>query len=343
MAPQVSTSTLPAPATGFFERIYFFIRLWGLQKVAEYGVATLRTFQPLPRNQQPTFTKSYAARPHLKNRIFVPRSHKPDELLPLYIDIHGGGFALCNPSFDDEFCADFANANNFLIVSLDYSKAPQSAFPTATDDIEALIHAVLEDEALPFDKNRVAIGGFSAGGNLALSAVQAPELQGKIHAVVPWYPVLEWVTTTEQKLKTRPYRNEKDVDLLEAMGPMFNYGYIKEGQDLLNPRLSVSYADKKTLPKWIFFVGAEYDMLCAEAKDMVMDLAGLNEAEMEECIYSFERGTYRWRMARGVMHGYTHNIGPETPDQVVRLQRCEETFAEVGEWLKTGPFAISKS
>jgi acetyl esterase/lipase len=137
------------------------------------------------------YTKNYPCRPHLQNRVFIPKNHKACELLPLYLDIHGGGFAVCDPQFDDESHTILSNRFNLLVISVNYSKSPAVAFPVPTQDVAAIAQAILEDTSLPIDRSRVAIGGFTAGGNLSLSAAQLPELQGKIKAVVPWYPVTD--------------------------------------------------------------------------------------------------------------------------------------------------------
>jgi poly(3-hydroxybutyrate) depolymerase len=60
----------------------------------------------------------------------------------------------------------FASMHNVLVIELNYRKAPAHPFPTALYDLEALMLAVFDDESLPIDKGRIAVGGFSAGGNL---------------------------------------------------------------------------------------------------------------------------------------------------------------------------------
>jgi acetyl esterase/lipase len=201
----------------------------------------------------------------LTNRIFIPPTHKPGQTLPLYLNIHGGGFALCNPSFDDEWCAHFCNTYGILVVSLDYFKAPPARFPIPVDDVEELVKAVLSDDSLSIDKGRVVMGGFSAGGNLALSVAQGPDLRGRIHGVVPWYPVTDFTIPGSEKIKSRPKRNEKDVDILAGSMPMFNWGYITPGQDLGDSRLSVRFAGREELPKWIFMIGRN-SICCVERR-----------------------------------------------------------------------------
>jgi hypothetical protein len=107
---------------------------------------------------------------------------------------------------------------------------------------------------------------------------------------------------------------------------------------LRDPKLSVNFAKRETLPKWPFFVAGEYDILCHESKEMIVNLAELKGKEREEGRYGVEKGTYKWRMARGVVpHGYTHWIpGGSAAEKELRDKRRDETFAGVGEWLFNG-------
>ncbi|KAK4551350.1 hypothetical protein LTR86_011225 [Recurvomyces mirabilis] len=331
---------LPAPKLPLQSRIRLFLSIWAFKTIVKVVFPVSRLISPPPPTTRPSFLKAYPVRPHLYNRVFIPRSHRKDERLPLYMDIHLGGFVMGVPIWDDSFCAHMANTHNIVVVSLDYSKAPLARYPVPSDDIVAIAQAVLSDDTLPIDKTRVVLGGFSAGGNLALSAAQAPELQGKIHGSVCWFSITDLVTSPADKLKSRPYCDAKQVDQLAAAAPGFSWAYIEPGQDLRDPRLSVIYAKRENLPKWLFVVGAEYDMLCNESKEMAMRLAGLGERERENGMYSFKRGTISWRMVRDVVHGFTHYIPAETDaDKQVRLGRREEVIAEVGQWLLKGPFA----
>lgn len=291
-----------------------------------------------PASTHPTCTKSYPVRPSLINRIFIPRGHVAGTLLPLYIDIHGGGFCILTPQFDDEFCSTFANMHNVLVVSINYRKGPLTKFPLPTHDCAAIAAAVIDDETLPIDKNRIVMGGFSAGGNLSLSALQLPILKGKIKGVVPWYPVTDWTIPTAVKLSRRPYEFEGDLDGLRDSAKLFNYGYVAQGQDLRDPLLSVCFAKKEDLPKWIYMIAAEYDMLGIEAQDMMLKFADI-EYPTEEQKMEFEKGTYKWTLARGVKHGFTHNTREGEQYNEFRQVVSNELYKRVGEWLFRGPFA----
>ncbi len=91
----------------------------------------------------------------------------------------------------------FANTHSVLVISLNYSKGPIARFPRPIYDLEQVILAALTDASLPIDKHRVAIAGFSAGGNLALSVSTLPSMCGSgdgvrhIQAAIPIYPVVD--------------------------------------------------------------------------------------------------------------------------------------------------------
>ncbi|KAF4625234.1 hypothetical protein G7Y89_g12933 [Cudoniella acicularis] len=322
------------------KRVVYFFKLWSLKLITKIGFAVVRLLQSQPSELRPTYLKAYPCRPRLVNRIFVPKEfHESAELFPLYIDLHAGGHALLDAQFDDEFCATFTNKFNVLVASIEYSKAPSNKFPKPTNDVVAIAQAIINDEKLPVDKSRVVLGGFSAGGNLSLSAGQI--LKDKIKGIASFYPITDFTLPLAEKQQSRPYRHAKDLDDLKDWGPIWDWAYIPPGQNMRDPLLSVRYAQADNLPRWIYMVGAEYDMLANEARDTISDLAGLDLRGRENGLYGFEKGTYKWTMARGVRHGFTHNLmNNPGPDAVaLNKKRTEEMLEDFGAWLFSGPFA----
>ncbi|RDL41399.1 Uncharacterized protein BP5553_01378 [Venustampulla echinocandica] len=292
---------------------------------------------------KPTFSKVYPCRPKLKHRVFLPKSYKPGESLPLYINIHGGGFALGTPGHDDEFCIFFSHHFKLLVISIDYSLAPWTVFPGPTQDVAAVVLAILSDNALPIDHSRVAIGGFSAGGNLALSACQLPALQGKIKAAIPWYAPVDWSVGYAYKLASRPYQRPTDIDGLAAVAPVLNNVYLTAGTDQRDPLLSIIYADREVLPTWVYAIGAEYDMLCDEARRMMAGLAGLRElTESEKEAFRSEGGRLRWTMVKGVKHSFTHWWLKKGKAANAARPLAEKLFMDAGMWLTEQAFAEQK-
>ncbi len=101
-------------------------------------------------------------------RIYRPRDGSPAEKLPVLVYYHGGGWLLGDLDSHDGVCRRFANAARCCVVSVDYRMAPEHKFPAAVDDcIAATQWTVTQSDALNIDPMRVAVGGDSAGGNLA--------------------------------------------------------------------------------------------------------------------------------------------------------------------------------
>ena len=104
--------------------------------------------------------------------VIPARAYRPLEAgpgpLPALVYYHGGGWVLGNLETIDGLCRRLANASGCLVVSVDYRVAPEAKFPAPLDDCHDAARAVVAGaEGLGVDPGRVAVGGDSAGGNLA--------------------------------------------------------------------------------------------------------------------------------------------------------------------------------
>lgn len=325
-APALLKVRLPLP-----HRLNCFLRLWVLKFLAYVYYAVERFIHPPPSWTNPTLIKQYSCRQSLPTRIFFPPDYQADgPLLPLYLNIHGGGFAVGDPQQDDEFCVMWAKRTGMLIVSLDYSKAPVHPFPTAVYDIGAVAKAVLADASLPIDKTNVIIGGFSAGANLALCASQLPGLKGRVKAALTFYPIVDWSHPPNVKLERRPYKGGPK-DSLEIPSWWFDWAYVSPGQNRRDPLLSPCYARKEDLPPWIYMIGAQWDVLRLESQEMIHALAGLQNRDQEQ---DFEEGTYKWTLAMGCSHGFTHHFGAKPEKKAKREKKCAPIYEEAITWLE---------
>jgi len=106
-------------------------------------------------------------------RVYTPTASKR---LPGLIYFRGGGFVLGTLDSSDRVCRDLAHLAGRVVVSVDYRLAPEHPFPAPVDDAYASTKYVLEHgDEFGIDEGQVAVGGESAGGNLA--AVTALKLR----------------------------------------------------------------------------------------------------------------------------------------------------------------------
>ena len=93
--------------------------------------------------------------------------------------MHGGGMVLGTPAQDQPWCSAMADELGILVVSVDYRLAPEHPFPAALDDCMAAL-AWVHDAAdeLGVDRDRIAVGGGSAGGGLAAAVCQRARDEG---------------------------------------------------------------------------------------------------------------------------------------------------------------------
>lgn len=100
--------------------------------------------------------------------VRVHRPRRSDRPMPALVYFHGGGFVIGGFATHDGTCRALAAGGDCVVVSIDYRLAPEHPFPAAVDDALAGFRWVRDHaESLGVDPARVAVGGDSAGGNLA--------------------------------------------------------------------------------------------------------------------------------------------------------------------------------
>jgi acetyl esterase len=101
-------------------------------------------------------------------RHYRPLGSTASETLPALVFFHGGGHTIGGLDTHDVACRSLANAARCVVFSVDYRLAPEHRFPAAVDDAVAATRWVaVSASGLRVDPARIAVGGDSAGGNLA--------------------------------------------------------------------------------------------------------------------------------------------------------------------------------
>jgi len=136
------------------------------------------------------------------------------EILPALVYFHGGGWVIGDLDTHDSLCRHLANAARCIVVAVDYRLAPEHKFPAAVEDCFAAASWVAQEAAaLGIDRERLAVGGDSAGGNLAavVSLIARDRGVPKLRCQVLLYPAVECGMThashdrfAEGYLLTRP-------------------------------------------------------------------------------------------------------------------------------------------
>ena len=101
-------------------------------------------------------------------RVYRPAGVAASAPLPVYVYFHGGGWVIGDLETHDVICRQLTAASDACVISVDYRLAPEHKFPAAADDAwAATTWIVAHAGELSLDATRLAVGGDSAGGNLA--------------------------------------------------------------------------------------------------------------------------------------------------------------------------------
>jgi acetyl esterase len=194
-------------------------------------------------------------------RIYRPQGRGP---FPVLVYFHGGGWVIANLDTYDSSCRALTKAANCLVVSVAYRQAPEHKFPAAAEDAYAATQWVMANAAqFQGDPNRVAIGGESAGGNLAaVACLMARDRRGRmpVHQMLI-YPV------TNYSFDTPSYQENANAQPLNKAGMQWFWSkYLNSSTDGSNPYASPLRAENlRGLPS-ATVITADIDPLRSEGQ-----------------------------------------------------------------------------
>ena len=195
-------------------------------------------------------------------RIYTPHSSEP---FPVLVYFHGGGWVVCDLDTHDNVCRSLANAATCVVVSVDYRLAPEHKFPAAVEDAYTATQWTAKyANSIGGDANRIAVGGDSAGGNLATVVSLMARDRGDFS---PVYQLLIYPVTNLSSFDTNSYRDyAEDYFLTKNMMEWFRNHYLKREEDCLNPYASPLLADDLSGLPPALVITAEFDPLRDEGE-----------------------------------------------------------------------------
>jgi len=227
----------------------------------------------------------------------------------VHVNFHGGGFVIRHPEADDHLCRYLAAHAGCVVVNVDYDVAPQRPFPVATTQAyEVTAWVAGHGEEQGWDGSRVAVGGNSAGGNLAAGVCLAARDRGEFTPLlqVLAYPPLDLSVDPGEKRA----RTDKPL-ITPQLARLFDASYVPDATRRADPLVSPLRAeDHSRLPPALVII-AEQDLLRDEEEAYVRALA--DAGVPVTC-----------RLLEGADHAFTHR-GP--------VPQALETFALIADSL----------
>ncbi|KAK3678018.1 hypothetical protein LTR78_002113 [Recurvomyces mirabilis] len=310
----------------------FYIAVQGGFTVFNYVTAS-RYWSP---KTYPDSFKALPSKPYLyASRIYLPAKNDCSAIrLPLVIQVHGGGFMINNPSADDPLARFLADNVGCVVANIDYRKAPQHVFPAGYEDVVAVSRALIDSQDHDIDRTRVILTGRSAGGNLVLAACQDKRLRSDLLGVHALYPCCDFRSLAKDKMASRPDPTVPDGlgKALDEVSRLYLGSMERVEQFENDVRLSPTcFSARADLPEHVYLVGADHDLLCAEAESMAQQLA--LGAERRVTSNGWEADGVKWDRVKDETHGFDIFGSRGKEFEEARLMHKEETYRAMADWM----------
>ncbi len=202
----------------------------------------------------------------VKCRLYRPND---DSNLGLLVFFHGGGWVVGDLESHDSVCRSLCNKSGIAILAVDYRLAPEHKFPAAVEDAVMVTRwAHANAASLGCNPNRIAVGGDSAGGNLAAVVAQLQIAPLVFQLLI--YPV------TDARMATPSYEENKNGPVLtrDIMKWFFDH-YIGGATDSKDPRVSPIMATDAVIASTppALVITAEFDPLRDEGEQYAARLS----------------------------------------------------------------------
>lgn len=248
-------------------------------------------------------------------RVKIYRPKYSIENMRCMIFIHGGGFFGGSVDVVENPCKLIAEKSGSVVISIDYSLAPEHKFPQGLNECHEVIKYVYNNaNEFKIDKNKISIAGDSAGGNLALvcSIKDKCEKTNIIKYITLLYPL---VNLDNSNWSASYYKIPKDDEItykvihsLKNSIEKIKILYLSSETEVNNPEVSPLLAnDLSGLPKTLI-ITAEYDFLRIQGEELTKKLIKA-KVDIEHIRY------------RGMDHAFLDKFGyyPQAEDCITEI------------------------
>ena len=216
-------------------------------------------------------------------RVYHPHAAPSHSTLPGLVYLHGGGWTIGDLDTHDVLCRSLCLQAGIVVVAVDYRMGPEHKFPAAYDDsVAAFNWTVAHAASLGIDASRIAIGGDSAGGNLAAAACLG--LRGQ--SVQPAFQLLIYPATIMWQDTPSYHANGKGYMLTKESIAYYTENYLRNREDAKDWRASPQLADSHAGLPPAFVMTAGFDPLRDEG---LMYADALSKAGVSSQYICFER------------------------------------------------------
>jgi acetyl esterase len=195
-------------------------------------------------------------------RVYTPEGNGPH---PALVYFHGGGWVVCNLDTHEAVCRAIARRAGAVVVAVDYRLAPEHKFPAAVEDCyAATLWVAASAGRLDIDPRRIAVGGDSAGGNLAaVVALKCRDEGGPALAL----QALVYPVTNLASFDTASYREfAEGYNLTKSEMEWFRACYLARPEDGAHPHASPLLAPSLDGLPPALVITAECDVLRDEGE-----------------------------------------------------------------------------
>lgn len=200
----------------------------------------------------------------LRVRLHRGASTRQEDILPCLLYLHGGGWVIGDLDSHDGICRRLANEGACCVVAVDYRLAPEHPFPAAVDDSAAALAWIVANAVrLRIDPTCIAVGGDSAGGNLAaVLALMGRDGAGHLPVFqLLFYPAVDLAMTSDSYDMIT-----EGVPLTAGTMRYFIDHYVPDASDRNDWRASPLRAASLSGTPPALVVTAGHDPLCAEGR-----------------------------------------------------------------------------